>query len=65
VRPSSDPDVQVPRLLLSGLTNRAYIVTRYTEVDGDFIAHEKFDVTDDVLRAAVEITQIEASREPD
>ncbi len=41
---------QPPRVMLSDLSGRAYVVTRYTEKpDGSLIAHAKTDVTDDVV----------------
>ncbi len=42
-------------LMHSGLTNRMYIVTRYTDHgDGRFTAHEKWDVTDEFEKFAEE-----------
>lgn len=38
---------QRPRLLRGGLSGRVYVVTKYTESDGQIVAKEKFDVTDD------------------
>lgn len=55
---------QTPRLLVSGLTNTVWIVTRYTEhhrtlPDGQVAdaieASEKFDVTDDFVHVATEL----------
>lgn len=41
---------QQPRLMLSPLTNRVYIVTRYNDFgDGLIGAIEKFDATEDFL----------------
>lgn len=40
-----------PRVIVSDLTGRAYVVTRYTEnPNGTLVAHTKYDVTDDVVR---------------
>ena len=46
-----------PRLMVSSLTNRVYIVTAYKEMEnGIVVANTKFDVTD-------EFTAIVAQRE--
>lgn len=39
---------RMPRLMQSSLLGRIYIVTRYDDLgDGEFLAKEKFDVTDE------------------
>jgi hypothetical protein len=53
-----------PRLLRSPLTDRIYIVTKYTRVgDNQFIAHTKYEVTEGELSAVFLISIPEEDRE--
>lgn len=55
---------QPPRLMVGGLTNRVYVVTRYRDLgDGCIEALEKFDVTEDfeaILPAGLTVDEEEA-----